>query len=63
MTARVYAAMATPFICQSDGVLPAIRQTYRDSTMALLLLKDRMTDWTAKAMGKKYFGRGYACSR
>lgn len=29
----------------------------------MLLLKDRMTDWTANAMGKKCFGRGYACSR
>lgn len=31
--------------------------------MALLLLNDRITDWAANAVGKKYFGRGYACSR
>lgn len=34
-----------------------------NSPTALLLLKDRMTDWTAKVTGKKCLGRGYACSR
>jgi hypothetical protein len=29
--------------------------------MALLLLNERMTDWTAKAVGIKNRGLGYAC--
>ena len=31
--------------------------------IALPLLKDKITDCTAKAIGKKYRGRGYACSK
>ena len=31
--------------------------------MALLELKDRMTDCRAKAAGKNHFGLGYACSK
>ena len=34
-----------------------------DSPMAFPLLKDNMTVWTAKVTGKKYMGRGNACSR
>jgi hypothetical protein len=31
--------------------------------MALLLLNERITVWTAKAVGKNHRGLGYACSR
>jgi hypothetical protein len=34
-----------------------------NSPIALLLLKERITDWMANATGNKYFGLGYACSR
>lgn len=32
-------------------------------TIALPELKDKMTYWIAKVVGKNHFGRGNACSR